>query len=109
MTSPSSVIEDIQVAGKEKVYFASDFHLGAPDWHSSFDREKKIIRWLEEIQTDAKAIFLLGDIFDFWFEYKHTVPRGFIRFLGKIAELRDQRIPIYFFTGNHDMWMFDYF
>ncbi len=109
MSSISSDIEDLKIAGKKKVYFASDFHLGAPDWDNSFEREKKIIRWLESIEPDAKAIFLVGDIFDFWFEYKHTVPRGFIRFLGKIAALKDKGIPIYFFTGNHDMWMFDYF
>ena len=93
----------------EKVYFASDFHLGVPDRESSLERELKIIRWLDEISENAKAIFLVGDIFDFWFEYKHTVPKGFIRFQGKLAELRDRNILIYFFTGNHDMWMFDYF
>ncbi len=92
----------------DKLYFASDFHLGAPNLKSSFDRELKIIRWLEEVSKDARAIFLVGDIFDFWFEYKYTIPKGFIRFLGKLAELRDRDIPIYFFTGNHDMWMFDY-
>ncbi len=97
------------LAGNEKIYFASDFHLGAPDQASSLERERRIIRWLDEISIDAKAIFLVGDIFDFWFEYKHTIPKGFIRFQGKLAELRDRGIPIYFFTGNHDMWMFDYF
>lgn len=93
----------------EKVYFASDFHLGAPDKASSLERELKIIKWLDAVSQDARAIFLVGDIFDFWFEYKYTVPKGFIRFLGKLAELRDKGILIYFFTGNHDMWMFDYF
>lgn len=100
---------NMPIAGKEKIYFASDFHLGSPDFESSLKREKKIIRWLEKISEDAKAIFLVGDIFDFWFEYKCTVPKGFIRFQGKLAELKDRGIFIYFFTGNHDMWMFDYF
>lgn len=93
----------------KKIYFASDFHLGVPDYESSLIREKRIIAWLNSIQHDAHSIYLLGDIFDFWFEYKYTVPKGFIRLLGKLAELRDAGIPIYFFTGNHDMWMFDYF
>ena len=95
-------------AGK-KIYFASDFHLGAPNTKQSLAREHKIIRWLEAVADDAAAIFLVGDIFDFWFEYKEVVPKGFIRFQGKIAELRRKNIPIYFFTGNHDMWMFGYF
>lgn len=93
----------------KNLYFASDFHLGVPTQTESIEREKKIIKWLESIQNDAAGIFLLGDIFDFWFEYKHTIPKGFIRFLGKIAELTDQQLPVYFFTGNHDMWMYDYF
>jgi UDP-2,3-diacylglucosamine hydrolase len=95
-------------AGK-KIYFASDFHLGVPDHDSSLMREKRIIAWLDHIKADAHSIYLLGDIFDFWFEYQHAIPKGFIRFQGKLAELRDSGIPIYFFTGNHDMWMFDYF
>ena len=93
----------------KKVYFASDFHLGAPDNKRSLEREKKIIRWLDTIKIDAAAIFLVGDIFDFWFEYKHVIPKGFIRFQAKLLELKDLGIPIIFFTGNHDMWMFDYF
>ena len=95
-------------AGK-KIYFASDFHLGVPDHNSSLQREKKLVAWLDQARTDAHSIYLLGDIFDFWFEYKHAIPKGFIRLQGKLAELRDQGLPIYFFTGNHDMWMFDYF
>jgi UDP-2,3-diacylglucosamine hydrolase len=91
------------------LYFASDFHLGAPDEASSRIREQKIIRWLDVVAKDAAAIFLVGDIFDFWFEYKHCVPKGFNRFIGKLAELKDRDIPVFFFTGNHDMWMFDYF
>lgn len=93
----------------KKIYFASDFHLGVPDYQSSRQREKLIVQWLESIRNDAHSIYLLGDIFDFWFEYKYTVPKGYVRLLGKLAELRDAGIPVYFFTGNHDMWMFDYF
>ncbi len=92
-----------------KIYFASDFHLGTPTYEKSRLREKVIVRWLDSILHDAEAIFLLGDLFDFWFEYKYTVPKGFIRFLGKLAEIKDKGIPIILFTGNHDMWMFDYF
>ncbi|WP_114778388.1 UDP-2,3-diacylglucosamine diphosphatase [Botryobacter ruber] len=97
------------LAPGKKVYFASDFHLGTPDAETSKARELKIVRWLDEIKQDAQAIFLVGDIFDFWFEYKHAIPRGFIRLQGKLAELTDAGIPVMFFTGNHDMWMFDYF
>lgn len=93
----------------KKTYFASDFHLGVDGHLTSAARERQIVRWLTSIQEDAEAIYLVGDIFDFWFEYKTVVPKGFIRLLGKLAELRDNNIPIYFFTGNHDMWMFEYF
>lgn len=93
----------------KKIYFASDFHLGVPDYRRSLERELKIIRWLELIKKDAAHIFLMGDIFDFWFEYKHVIPKGFVRFQAKIAEMTDAGIPISFFTGNHDLWMFDYF
>ncbi len=93
----------------KNIYFASDQHFGIPDPESSRLREKKFISWLDEVKDDAKAIFLLGDLFDFWFEYKTVVPRGFIRVLGKIAELRDSGIRMYFFVGNHDLWMIDYF
>jgi UDP-2,3-diacylglucosamine hydrolase len=93
----------------KKIYFASDFHLGAPDASQSKEREKKIVRWLDSIKMDAQCIFLLGDIFDFWFEYKHTIPKGFIRLQAKLLELTDKEIPVIFFTGNHDMWMFGYF
>lgn len=92
-----------------KIYFASDQHFGAPTAAASFPREQKFIAWLETIKKDADAIFLLGDLFDFWFEYKTVVPKGFVRVLGKLAELRDAGIPIYFFVGNHDLWMGDYF
>lgn len=92
----------------QKIYFASDFHLGAPNYEKSLEREKLIVRWLDEIKHDAKEIFLVGDLFDFWFEYKHAIPKGFVRLQGKIAELTDSGIPITIFTGNHDMWIFDY-
>jgi UDP-2,3-diacylglucosamine hydrolase len=92
-----------------KLYFASDFHLGAPDSSSSRERELKIISWLDMASKDADAIFLVGDIFDFWFEYRTVVPKGFIRFFSKIAELTQQGIQVYFFYGNHDMWMRNYF
>ncbi|HWZ23572.1 MAG TPA: UDP-2,3-diacylglucosamine diphosphatase [Cytophagaceae bacterium] len=93
----------------KKIYFVSDFHLGVPDYASSLQREKKIVRWLSSIEKDAAAIFLMGDIFDFWFEFKHVIPKGFVRLQGKLAEITDSGIPVYWFTGNHDMWIFDYF
>lgn len=92
----------------KKIYFASDFHLGAPDYASSLTREKKIVAWLNKIEPTAEEIFLVGDLFDFWFEYKRAIPRGFARIQGKIAELTDKGIPVHVFTGNHDMWIFDY-
>ena len=103
------MLEPIQDLNGKKIYFASDFHLGVPDFQTSLEREKRVVKWLDSIQHDAHTIYLLGDIFDFWFEYKHTIPKGFIRLQGKLASLRDAGIPIVFFTGNHDMWMFDYF
>lgn len=102
-------IPQFDLSNSQKIYFASDFHLGAPNYESSREREVKIVKWLDEVSSSAAAIFLVGDIFDFWFEYKYTIPKGFIRFQGKLAELRDKGVPVYFFTGNHDMWMFDYF
>lgn len=93
----------------KKVYFASDFHLGADAYLKSKKREKVIVKWLNEIHDDMEELYLVGDIFDFWFEYRYAIPKGFTRFLGKLAELRDDNIPIHMFTGNHDMWMFDYF
>lgn len=93
----------------KKIYFLSDFHLGAPDASQSLVREKKIVRFLESIRDDAAAIFLLGDMFDFWYEYRKVVPKGHVRLLGKLAELSDAGIPMHFFVGNHDMWMKDYF
>ena len=90
----------------KKIYFASDFHLM---FGKTTEREEKIIRWLDHIEADAGAIFLVGDIFDFWFEYRYVIPKGFIGLQAKIKELIQKNIPIYFFTGNHDMWMNDYF
>ena len=96
------------IKGK-KIYFASDNHLGAPNFEESLVREKKFVSWLDTVKKDADAIFLVGDIFDFWFEYKQVVPKGFTRTLGKIAEITDAGIPIHLFVGNHDMWLVDYF
>ncbi len=93
---------------KEKIYFASDFHLGIPKLDENHKREKHITKWLTEINKDAKAIYLVGDIFDFWFEYKKVVPKGFVRILGKIAELTDNGTQVHLFVGNHDLWMSDY-
>lgn len=99
----------MQIPKGKKIYFASDNHLGAPTNEASRPREKKFVAWLDEIKHDAAAIFLLGDLFDFWFEYKTVVPKGFTRTLGKLAEISDSGIPIYFFVGNHDLWMDGYF
>ena len=100
---------DTHILRNKKIYFLSDFHLGAPDYASSLTREKHIIKFLDEIKTDAEQIFIVGDLFDFWYEYKRVVPKGFVRILGKLAELTDNGIPIHFFVGNHDMWMDGYF
>src|SRR5690554_88683 len=91
-----------------KLNFASDFHLGVPSYESSLQREKRIIDWLEYIKQDAIEVFLMGDVFDFWFEYKHVIPKGYVRFLAKLAELVSMGIQITLFKGNHDMWMFGY-
>ena len=93
---------------KNKIYFVSDFHLGSPNLKESHSREKKIINWLSSIEHEAHSIYFLGDIFDFWFEYKKVVPKGFVRFLWKIADLREKKIDVHLFLGNHDMWMKDY-
>lgn len=93
----------------KKIYFASDQHFGAPTVELSKIRERKFVNWLDSIKKDADILFLLGDLFDFWFEYKRAVPKGFVRVLGKLAEMRDLGIEIHFFVGNHDLWMDDYF
>ncbi len=97
------------MALQKKIYFLSDFHLGAPDAATSLAREKKIVAFLDIIKQDAAVIFIVGDLFDFWYEYKKVVPKGYVRILGKMAEITDAGIPIHFFVGNHDMWMKDYF
>ena len=90
------------------IYFASDAHLGSNVYEDPLVVEKRFVKWLDSIKHDAKALYLLGDIFDFWFEYKYVVPRGFTRFLGKISEMNDMGIEVHFFIGNHDIWIFDY-
>ena len=102
-------MNSITLQKDKKIYFASDFHLGYPDHQTSLTRERKVVAWLDSIKSDAQVIFLVGDIFDFWFEYKNVVPKGFVRLLGKLAELSDSGIEIIVFAGNHDIWMFDYF
>lgn len=99
----------MQIPTGKKVFFLSDFHLGAPDAESSLQREKRIVQFLDEIKQEAHTIFIVGDMFDFWYEYRKVVPRGFVRLLGKIAELTDAGIQMHFFVGNHDMWMKNYF
>lgn len=98
----------MQISPDKKIYFLSDFHLGAPNHAASLEREKLIVRFLDEIKNNAAEIFLVGDMFDFWYEYRKVVPKGFTRLLGKLAELTDAGIPIHFFVGNHDMWMKGY-
>ncbi|MEP2056820.1 MAG: UDP-2,3-diacylglucosamine diphosphatase [Maribacter litoralis] len=100
---------NIELPAGKKVYFASDNHLGAPTMKESRVRELKFVRWLDNIKADAGVIFLMGDLFDFWFEYKTVIPKGFTRTLGKLAELSDAGIQIHYFVGNHDLWMNGYF
>jgi len=97
------------MSARDKLYFASDFHLGSGGYAASREREGRLVRWLDMIKADASEVFLMGDVFDFWFEYKTVVPKGYTRFIGKLAELTDAGIKLYLFKGNHDMWMFDYF
>lgn len=94
---------------KKNIYFASDFHLGAPNHIESRKREDRILRWLSSIMPTCSELFLMGDIFDFWFEYRMVVPKGFVRLQGKLAEMTDAGIKVYFFKGNHDMWVNTYF
>lgn len=96
------------MSNNKKIYFVSDAHFGLSGPDESLPREKLFARWLETVRKDAAEIYLLGDIFDFWFEYRRVVPRGYTRILGKIAEITDSGIPVHFFTGNHDIWVFDY-
>ena len=99
----------MEMLEKKNIYFLSDFHLGAPNYANSLIREKKVVAFLESIKDTAAEIFIVGDMFDFWYEYKKVVPKGYTRLLGKLAELTDAGIPIHFFVGNHDMWMSGYF
>jgi len=92
----------------KNIYFASDLHLGAPSHQQSLAREKLFVKWLESIKPSCEALYLLGDVFDFWFEYKKVIPKGYVRLLGKLAEFTDQGIPVYLMKGNHDLWLFDY-
>ena len=99
----------IAIPKGKKVFFASDNHLGAPNFNESKIRESHFLKWLNYVDKEVGALFLLGDLFDFWYEYKTVVPKGFVRVLGKIAEISDRGIPVYFFVGNHDQWMINYF
>jgi len=99
----------MKIPKDKKIYFASDQHFGAPTVEASKKREKKFLHWLETIENETAALFLLGDLFDFWFEYQKVVPKGFVRILGKLANFVDRGIPVHFFVGNHDLWMRDYF
>ena len=99
----------MQLSPEKKVFFLSDFHLGIPDHKSSLERERRIISFFESIRHEAEAIFIVGDMFDFWYEYRQVVPKGYVRLLGKLGEFTDAGIAIHFFVGNHDMWMTDYF
>ena len=98
----------MEIATSKKVYFLSDFHLGAPNEVESRKREDRLVRFLQDARKDAGVIFIVGDIFDFWFEYKTVVPKGFVRILGTLAQLADEGIQLHIFTGNHDLWMQDY-
>ena len=105
-TIPKHIIE---VEKQKKIYFASDFHLGSPNFEESRKREKKIVDWLDFISADVQELFLLGDIFDFWYEFGKVIPKGYVRLFGKLAQLSDNGVKIHYFKGNHDMWLRDYF
>lgn len=102
-------MSDTTATVRDKIYFASDFHLGTDGKHTSVEREQIIVRWLQSIMPEAQAIYLVGDIFDFWYEYKQVIPRGHSRFLAQLRQVVDAGVEVHFFTGNHDVWMFDYF
>ncbi len=93
----------------KKIYFTSDHHFGIPDRASSLKREQRFIRWLNEITPDCHELYIMGDLFDFWFEYKQVVPRGYALLFGKLASMVEQGITIHYYRGNHDMWAFNYF
>lgn len=94
---------------EKKIYFASDAHLGLSIYEDRKVAERRLTRWMDSIKPSCKALYFVGDMFDYWFEYKYVVPKGFVRFIGKIAEFIDEGIPVYLYTGNHDIWMFGYF
>jgi len=106
---PTIKNKQIKITTDKPVFFVSDHHFGLDTEWTSLEREKIFVNWLDDVKNHAGAIFILGDLFDVWYEYKTAVPKGFVRVLGKLAELTDNGIPVYFFTGNHDMWMLDYF
>jgi UDP-2,3-diacylglucosamine hydrolase len=97
------------LANSKKIYFLSDLHLGTPSYEDSLAREKKVIEFLDKILPNTSELFLVGDVFDFWFDYKTVVPKGFVRILGKLAQFSDAGIPVHYFKGNHDMWLSGYF
>jgi UDP-2,3-diacylglucosamine hydrolase len=105
---PMTKHNQLHISKDKKIFFVSDQHFGLEEPKPSLWREKLFVKWLDEVKSQAEAIFILGDMFDYWYEYKRAVPKGFVRVLGKLAELTDAGIPIYFFVGNHDMWMIDY-
>lgn len=92
----------------KKVYFLSDAHLGSWAIDHSRMQERRLVRFLDAIKPTAKAVYMLGDMFDFWYEWRYVVPKGYTRFLGKLSEMTDMGIEIHFFTGNHDIWAFSY-
>jgi UDP-2,3-diacylglucosamine hydrolase len=96
-------------SSKKKIYFASDAHLGLEVYEDRFTAERRIVQWMDSIKPTCKALYFVGDMFDYWFEYKYVIPKGFVRFIGKMAEFIDDGIPVYLYTGNHDVWMFGYF
>lgn len=96
------------LAPSKKIYFISDCHFGVPSYEKSFERERIFIAWLDEVKKDAQEIYIMGDLFEFWFEYKTVIQKGYVRLFGKFAEITDSEIPVYFFRGNHDVWAFDY-
>jgi len=98
----------LNLTSGKKIYFISDLHFGVPGKEDSKTRERRVVQWLQEISKDAEELHLVGDIFDYWFEYKQAVPRGFVRFLGALARVADAGIKVYWYYGNHDMWIFDY-
>ena len=108
-TLPDNIIYLCAVRMRNKIYFTSDFHLGSPNYEESRKRENRILRWLNAIEPSCAELFLMGDIFDFWFEYQTVIPKGFVRLQGKLAAMTDAGIKVYFFKGNHDMWVNDYF